>query len=101
MPGISTLTSAVQQVLDHHHGVVALLDGLRVEVRGQLGQVVIVEMHGDRDVLLRRGEFVTNLVLHQGAEFGVGAVTWLMERDNTAGRRALSSKASLTQERFS
>ena len=31
-------------------------------------------MHGDRDVLLRCGEFIANLVLHKGVEFGVGAV---------------------------
>jgi hypothetical protein len=51
----------VEQVLDHDHRVVALLDGLPVEEPGQLRERVGVVVHGDRDVLLRGSEFVGDL----------------------------------------
>ena len=51
----------VEEILHHHHRVVPLLDRLPVEVRGQLGEVLRVVVHGDRDVLLRRGELMADL----------------------------------------
>jgi hypothetical protein len=58
----------VEQVAHHAHGVVALLQGLGVEVRRQPGQVLPVQVDGDRDVLLRRGELVADLLAQQGQE---------------------------------
>ena len=42
----------VEQVLDQHHGVVALFDRLRVEVLGELRKVGTVEIDRNCDVLL-------------------------------------------------
>ena len=60
----------VQQVLDDHHGVVALLQRLPVEVRGQPGQVLAVVPDRDGDVLLRGRELVADLRLEQLVELG-------------------------------
>ena len=51
----------VQHVLDHHHGVVAFFHGLPVEVLCQLGEVLVGEPDGHRDVLLRGRELVADL----------------------------------------
>ena len=51
----------VEEVLDDHHRVVSLLDRLAVEVGGKLSERCRVVMHGDRDVLLRGGEFARDL----------------------------------------
>ena len=42
----------IEQVLDDHHRVIALLDRLPVEVRGETRKGLSVVVHGDRDVLL-------------------------------------------------
>jgi hypothetical protein len=55
----------VQQVLHHHHRVVALFEGLLVEVRRQLRQVLVVEPDSHCHVLLCRREFVTDLFLQK------------------------------------
>ena len=54
---------AVEQVLDHHQRVVALLERLRVEEGGQAGQGLVVVVHGDREVLRRSGELVADLLV--------------------------------------
>ncbi|GMA86062.1 hypothetical protein GCM10025868_13120 [Angustibacter aerolatus] len=64
------LLVAVEQVLHHHHRVVALLDGLRVEVRGHPGHVEVVEPDRDRHVLLRGRELVADLLTQQVEEGG-------------------------------
>ena len=66
--GDADLHVVVEQVLDHAHRVVALLEGLPVEVGGQLGQVLVVAVHGDRGVLLRRRELVPDLVAEELVE---------------------------------
>jgi hypothetical protein len=43
--------------------VVTFLDGLTVEVLGQLRQVRAVEINGDREVLLGCAEFAADLVV--------------------------------------
>ena len=57
------LVARVEEVLHHHHGVVPLLDRLPVEVRRELRQRLRVVVDGDRDVLLRRGELVRDLLV--------------------------------------
>jgi len=49
---------------DEHHRVVSLLDRLAVEVRCELRQRLGVVVDRDRDVLLRRGELVADLLVH-------------------------------------
>ena len=61
----------VEQVLDHDHRVVALLHGLAVEQPGELGEGVGVVVDGDRDVLLRGGEFMRDLLGELVGEAGV------------------------------
>ena len=58
----------VEPVLHEHHGVIALFDGLLVEVLGELRKVVVVVPDGDRDVLLRGGELVPDLFGQQLVE---------------------------------
>ena len=62
----------VEQVLHHHHRVVALLDRLAVEVRRELREGLRVVVDGDRDVLLRRGELVRDLLVELLVEGGHG-----------------------------
>ena len=64
-PGIATGDVLVQQVLHHHHRVVAFFQRLLVEVPGQLRQVLIVVPDSHRCVLLGRREFVTDLFLQK------------------------------------
>ena len=52
----------VEQVLDHHHRVVALLERLRVEERRQPRKRLGVVVDGDGHVLLRGGELVGDLL---------------------------------------
>ena len=63
----------VEQVLDDHHRVVSLLERLAVEVRGEQRERLGVEPDGDRDVLLRRGEFVGDLLVQLVREGRHGA----------------------------
>ena len=58
----------IEEVLNHHHRVVPFLDGLAIEVRGELREILGVVVDRDRDVLLRRGEFVPDLVVEGGRE---------------------------------
>ena len=53
----------VEQVLDHHHRVVALLDRLGIEERGQARKGLGVVIDGVGDVLLRSGELVCDLLV--------------------------------------
>ena len=57
--GDGHLQIPVEHPLHDHHGVVALLHRLPVEVRGELRKVVRVEPNRDRDVLLAGGELVS------------------------------------------
>ena len=76
----------VEQVLDHDHRVVALLDGLPVEQPGELRKGVGVVVHGDRDVLLRGGELVGDLRGELVGEAGGRHVR--QPRSRADGRRA-------------
>ena len=58
----------VQQVLDHHHRVVALLQRLAVEERRHLGQGQVVVVDGHGGVLLRGAELAADLVVQGGDE---------------------------------
>jgi hypothetical protein len=53
----------VEQELDNHHRVVPLLERLTIEVGGKQRERLGVEPDGDRDVLLRGGELVGNLLV--------------------------------------
>ncbi len=53
--------------------MIPLLDGLAVEVRGELREVLAVVVHGDRDVLLRRRELVPDLTVERLGEGRHGA----------------------------
>jgi hypothetical protein len=64
-PGIEDLEVPVDHPAHHHHRVVALLHRLPVEVPGQLREVVFVEPHRQRDVLLAGGELVPDLCAQQ------------------------------------
>src|SRR5690606_26675788 len=70
-PGDLDAQVAVEAVLHEHHRVVAFLDGLRVEVPGELREVVVVVPDGDRNVLLGCLELVPNLLGEQLVEGGV------------------------------
>ena len=63
MPGIDGLDVGVEEVLHHHHRVVALLERLPVEERGQTRERLGFVVDGDRDVLLVRGELVADLLV--------------------------------------
>src|SRR5262245_23836764 len=89
-PGNPYLLVGVEQVLDDHHSVVPLLDGLAVEVRGQLRHRLAVVVDGDRDVLLRRRELVCDLLVQ-----GLGEArhpAGLYSTVNTAAPRILPSR---------
>src|SRR5215207_967332 len=58
----------VQQVLHHHHRVVALLERLAVEEVRQLRERLGVVVHRDRHVLLMGGELVADLLVELGDE---------------------------------
>ena len=58
----------VEQVLDHHHRVLALFQRLPVEEAGQLRQRLGVVVHRARDVLLVGGELVADLLVQLGYE---------------------------------
>ena len=73
----------VEEVLHHHHRVVPLLERLAVEVGGELRQRLRVVVHGDRDVLLRGGELVRDLLVEGVGEAGHAAGTLTPE----SGRR--------------
>ncbi len=92
---------AVEQVLHQHHGVIAFLDRLAVKVLGQLRQVGAVEIHGDREVLLRRAEFAANLVVEQSVKFRGECVNRSHDHEDIAGQRPLSLKGDLTQASLS
>ena len=87
----------VEQVLDHHHRVVSLLDGLPVEVRGELRQRLRVVVDGDRDVLLGRAELVGDLLVQRVGELrhrgdsnparAIGSSVVRRDRRPDAGRR--------------
>jgi hypothetical protein len=58
----------VEQVLDDHQRVVALLERLAVVEGGEARQGLAVVVHGQCDVLLVGGEFVGDLLVEQGGE---------------------------------
>ena len=58
----------VEQILGDHHRVVALLDRLAVEERGEAGQRLGVVVDGDRNVLLVGGELVRHLSVQRVPE---------------------------------
>ena len=68
--GDHRLHAGVEQVLDHHHRVVALLQRLGVEEGGQARQRLGVVVHGDGDVLLVGAELVGDLVVEAFDEGG-------------------------------
>jgi hypothetical protein len=55
--------ACVEQVLDHHHRVLAFLERLAVEEAGQLRQALGLVVGRDCDVLVRCREFVRDLVV--------------------------------------
>ena len=57
------LLADVEQVADHHHRVLALLQRLAVEEGGEAGQGLGVVVDGGADVLLRGGELVRDLLV--------------------------------------
>ena len=65
----------VEQVLHHDHRVVALFDGLPVEEPGELRERIGVVIGRDRDVLLRGGELVADLLGEAVGEAGFRHVT--------------------------
>jgi hypothetical protein len=60
----------VEQVLDDHHRVIALLERLPVEVRGELRERLGVVVDRDCDVLLRGRELVRDLLVQCLRETG-------------------------------
>ena len=79
----------VDQVLDHHHRVVALFERLAVEEARQLGQRLGVVVDGDGHVLLVRGVLVPDLIVEPGDE-GVGWHGRERYRERGCARRATS-----------
>ena len=71
-PGICRVEALVEQEADHHQRVVALLERLRVEEGGEARQRLGLVVHGDRDVLLVRGELVADLLVQAFDEGGGG-----------------------------
>ena len=62
------LLVGVEQVLDHHHRVLALLERLPVEEAGEPGERFGVVVDGRSDVLLGGGELVGDLLVEGGGE---------------------------------
>src|SRR5882757_2559679 len=62
------LLADIEQVADHHHRVLALLERLPVEEGGEAGQRFRVVVDGRRDVLLGGGELVRDLLVEGGGE---------------------------------
>jgi hypothetical protein len=90
----------IEQVLHQHHGVVALVHGLAVEVLGELREVGAIEVHGDGNILLRGRELAADLLFQQTVELGVECEDVRHENDDIPGQRALSAKVNLTQVSF-
>ena len=63
MSGMWTSLVDVEQVLDHHHRVLALLQRLAVEEVGEAGQGLGVVVDGRPDVLLGGRELVGDLLV--------------------------------------
>ena len=63
----------VEQVLDDHHRVISLLDRLTIEVRGEPRERLRVVVDRDRDVLLRGGELVPDLLVQSLRKCGHAA----------------------------
>lgn len=79
---------AIQEVLDDHHGVIALFDRLRVEVLCELREIGVVVENCGGNVLVRRIEFVANLIVQQRMEFGFASVAHCCHADDVnAGQR--------------
>src|SRR6202000_799226 len=72
------LLADVEQVTDHHHRVLALLQRLAVEEGGEAGQRFGVVVDGGGDVLLRGGELVGDLLVGGGGEGLLGHRVWLL-----------------------
>ena len=70
-PG-TTARVGVEQVLDHHHRVVALLERLAVEEARKLGERLGVVVHRDRHVLLVGGELVADCSLSLATKLSEG-----------------------------
>jgi hypothetical protein len=62
----------VEQILNHHHRVLALLERLAVEEVGEAGQRLHVVVDGDPDVLLGGGELVCDLLVEGVGEALLG-----------------------------
>ena len=72
--------------------MVALLQRLRVEVRRELGQGLVVEPDGDGDVLLGGRELVGDLVGEQGGELrGLHAAHRLTRQATPQASRSTST----------
>ena len=63
MAGMATVPPDLDEVVDEAHGVGALLLRLAVEVLGQPGQALAVEVGGDGHVLQHRPELVPDLLV--------------------------------------
>ena len=64
------LLAGVEQVLDDHHRVISLLDRLAIEVCGKPRERLRVVVDRDRDVLLRGGELVPDLLVQSLRKWG-------------------------------
>ncbi|WP_421877507.1 hypothetical protein [Mycolicibacterium wolinskyi] len=80
--------------------MIALLDRLAVEVLGELGQVGVIEINSDRNILLRSSEFAADLILDQGVEFRVDCAGRCHADEDIAGQNALSAKVDLIEVSF-
>ena len=85
--GRHDLVICIEEVLHHHHRVVPLLDGLAIEVGGELRKGLRVVVHRDRDVLLRRTELVPDLTVEGVREPGHGhdSTALAVASDSVAG----------------
>jgi hypothetical protein len=88
--------ATVEEVLHEHHRLVTFLDGLGVEVFGQLRQIVGGELGGNRNVLLRGAEFGADLLLQAAVEFGVVRVDRSHGGQDIAGQSGLLLKEDLS-----
>jgi hypothetical protein len=57
------LFARVEEVLDDHHCVIALLERLLVKVTRELWERLAVVVDGDGDILLRGAELAADLVI--------------------------------------